>query len=271
VSLSLALAARHGAALIFCTAVDHAAIIAECAVPQGSLDPTPILSGLDDAARVLLHGMTQRAQAAGVAATSVLLDGPPAGAIVTQAQSASVDAVVMGTQGKGGLERFFLGSTAEGVLRSARVPTFVVHPDDAVAAQPFAHMLVALDDSEPAAAAAAFAFALARADGARVTLARAIGAPAQRAAADAALRNAAEAASSNGVETATVVLEGEPVAELLRAAAALGADAIVAGTHARHGLGRWFLGSVAAGIVRNGRLPAIVVQGARPENGRGHQ
>jgi nucleotide-binding universal stress UspA family protein len=262
-ALSLALAARHGSELVFGTAVNHAAVIAECAVPQGSLDPTPILNELDDAARALVNGFARRAQDSGAAASAVLLDGAAAPAIVAEAQAVAADAIVMGTQGKRGLERLFLGSTAEGVLRNARVPIFIVHPDDTGATRPLRHIFVATDDSEPAVAAASFAISLAGAERARLTLACAIETPGDKSRAEALLQRVADSASSQYVEAATLVLEGEPVAELLGAAEAQRADAIVVGTHARRGLELFFLGSVAAGIVRGGRLPAIVVPATR--------
>jgi nucleotide-binding universal stress UspA family protein len=263
-ALSVALAARHGSELLFCTAVDHAAIIAECAVPQGALDPTPILDQLDLTARTLVDGFALSAKRTGAAATAVLLDGAAAPAIVAEAEARAADAIVMGTQGKRGLERLFLGSTAEGVLRSAHVPTFIVHPGDAGAARPFAHIFVAIDDSEPAAAAAAFALELARNEQARLTLAHAIEKPGQRTGAEALLQRVAASAATRGVATVTVVVEGEPVAALLRAASELDVDVIVVGTHARRGLDLFLQGSVAAGIVRGGGLPVVVVPTGPP-------
>ncbi|MBD5654946.1 MAG: universal stress protein, partial [Candidatus Eremiobacteraeota bacterium] len=100
----------------------------------------------------------------GVVAKTAVLDGPSAEAIVAYAKERKVDAIVMGTQGKGGLERLFLGSTADGVLRRAEVPVFVVPPaandDDAT----FGRIFVAVDDSDPSDAAVDFALGLAAVD-----------------------------------------------------------------------------------------------------------
>ncbi|HEX5415118.1 MAG TPA: universal stress protein [Chloroflexota bacterium] len=46
-------------------------------------------------------------------------------AIIAQAQSWPADLIVMGTHGRGGIERFVLGSVAEGVARGAPVPVLL--------------------------------------------------------------------------------------------------------------------------------------------------
>jgi nucleotide-binding universal stress UspA family protein len=70
---------------------------------------------------------------------------PAAEAIL--AAAASADLVVMGTHGRHGLKRWWLGSVAERVLRETRTPLLVVHASetDRVASQPdhlFDHTLV---------------------------------------------------------------------------------------------------------------------------------
>ncbi len=260
IELGVALALRHGSELIFCTAVNHAAVIAECAVPQGVLDPTPVLAAVDDAARAILGEVAKRAENAGVSATTVLLDGSPASAIVEHARECAADAIVMGTQGKHGVERFFLGSTADGVLRSTHVPTFVVHPTGLREPPVFKTILAAVDESETCAAATAFALALARLEGARVVLCTAIAT--EQPSEDAArllLDEAAQSASPLAVATDTTIARGEPVDALLRTAVQVEADLIAIGTHGRRGLRRLFLGSVAEGVVRRSPIPVVVV------------
>ncbi len=136
--------------------------MAAAATPEGGYIPAQIIvQEFDDVAKSALQEASSRATAAGVRCTTVLLEGRAAGAIVAFAQEHAIDAIVMGTQGKRGLERAFLGSTAAGVLRLTDVPTFVVHAFDDAPIQPpeplkvnaFRRILVALDDSDPADAA----------------------------------------------------------------------------------------------------------------------
>jgi len=65
-----------------------------------------------------------RARKAGVRARTLLLSGVPYEQIVRASRRA--DLVVMGTHGRAGLARFFLGSVAERVVTNARCPVLTV-------------------------------------------------------------------------------------------------------------------------------------------------
>jgi nucleotide-binding universal stress UspA family protein len=54
--------------------------------------------------------------------------------------------------------------------------------------------------------------------------------------------------------------EGDPVAEILRVAAATGTNLIVLGTHGRTGLGHLLMGSVAEQVVRNATCPVLTLK-----------
>jgi nucleotide-binding universal stress UspA family protein len=62
---------------------------------------------------------------------------------------------------------------------------------------------------------------------------------------------------------AHVVLDA-PALGVARLASALHADLIVVGSHGRHGVVRWLLGSVAEGVVRQASCPVLVVPPAPP-------
>lgn len=67
-----------------------------------------------------------KARTAGVRAGSLLLEGTPADRIVRAARSRRADLIVMGTHGRGGLAKLFLGSVAERVVATARCPVLTV-------------------------------------------------------------------------------------------------------------------------------------------------
>jgi nucleotide-binding universal stress UspA family protein len=67
-----------------------------------------------------------RARQAGVRATSALLEGTPADRIVRAAKRARADLIVMGTHGRGGLAKLFLGSVAERVVATSSCPVLTV-------------------------------------------------------------------------------------------------------------------------------------------------
>jgi nucleotide-binding universal stress UspA family protein len=59
--------------------------------------------------------------------------GDPATTICEVAKELGVDVIVVGSHGRTGFSRLFLGSTSEHVIRHAPCPVLVVHLDDAQA------------------------------------------------------------------------------------------------------------------------------------------
>ncbi len=53
-------------------------------------------------------------------------EGKPSKEIVNIAEDWNADLIVMGTQGKTGLKRLFMGSTAENTLRLSKIPILIV-------------------------------------------------------------------------------------------------------------------------------------------------
>jgi nucleotide-binding universal stress UspA family protein len=85
-----------------------------------------ILDGARDGARTRLAALVVRARRAGVRARGVLVEGTPFDRIVRVARAERADLVVMGTHGRTGLGRFFLGSVAERVVATSPVPVLTV-------------------------------------------------------------------------------------------------------------------------------------------------
>ena len=56
----------------------------------------------------------------------VVIEGDPARAILEFAKQNKVDLIIMGTLGKGGLERFLLGSVTDKVVRHSKTSVLVV-------------------------------------------------------------------------------------------------------------------------------------------------
>jgi nucleotide-binding universal stress UspA family protein len=74
----------------------------------------------------LVDGAVESARLRGIPANGHVLRGEPAYEIVVFAAKHEADAIVMGTHGRSGLKRLFMGSVAEAVLRSASCPVIVV-------------------------------------------------------------------------------------------------------------------------------------------------
>jgi nucleotide-binding universal stress UspA family protein len=73
-----------------------------------------------------ISALAARAKKRGVRVRTVLLDGAPWEAITRAARARRVSVVVMGTHGRGGLARLFLGSVAERVVARAPCPVLTV-------------------------------------------------------------------------------------------------------------------------------------------------
>jgi nucleotide-binding universal stress UspA family protein len=250
--------------------------------PEDALDAEFRMQELD-----YLDGVVPKLSAAGMQATSSLLDGRTVvEALAEHAAVSGADLVVMTTHGRGPLSRFWLGSVADALMRRLTAPLLLIRPreDDApslAAALPLRRVLVPLDGSEEAEAVLQPAADLAGAD-AEYTLFRVVdplpvvgldaplysprgdGPPSRR------LQIAAEEARAylDGparrlrgrgarVETRTAV-DPSPGAAILYGAAAAKCDLIALATHGRGGLARLLLGSVADKVVRGAAVPVLV-------------
>ncbi|MCX9012519.1 MAG: universal stress protein [Candidatus Methanoperedens sp.] len=70
--------------------------------------------------------VADKAQAEGLEVERYTVEGHPAEEIRKFAEENSVDLIAMGTLGKSGLDRFLLGSVAEKVVRTSKIPVLVV-------------------------------------------------------------------------------------------------------------------------------------------------
>jgi nucleotide-binding universal stress UspA family protein len=83
------------------------------------------------------------------------------------------------------------------------------------------------------------------------------------------LRELASVAASNGARARLRVAHGEVVQAILEVTADVGAGLIVLGTHARRGISRLALGSVAESVLRESPVPVLTVRsGHGPVHGR---
>ena len=73
-----------------------------------------------------LAALTAKAKKSGVKVVGLTADGSPAQQIVRVARSKRFDLVVIGTHGRTGLAKFFLGSVAGRVVSTAPCPVLTV-------------------------------------------------------------------------------------------------------------------------------------------------
>jgi nucleotide-binding universal stress UspA family protein len=126
---ALALALRllgPASRLVVVTVVNEAPLIAESAVSAAAYDPTELFDAMDEEGRTLIADAVSRCATAQVTPVTELVHDTPVPAILAAAKKHACDLIVMGTHGRSGIERFFVGSTTEGVLRQSPVPVLTV-------------------------------------------------------------------------------------------------------------------------------------------------
>jgi nucleotide-binding universal stress UspA family protein len=118
------LARVHGAGLEFVYVVNTAAF--------ANLPMETSWEGVRESLREEGRAALEAAERAvdGVDTEGHVLEGSPPREIVALAQRSGADLVVMGTHGRGGLNRILIGSVAERVVRSSPVPVLTVHVGD---------------------------------------------------------------------------------------------------------------------------------------------
>jgi len=66
------------------------------------------------------------AQEKEVAFESVVVEGNPGSEIISYAESAGMDIIILGAVGRTGLDKFLLGSVAEKVVRNSKIPVLTI-------------------------------------------------------------------------------------------------------------------------------------------------
>jgi nucleotide-binding universal stress UspA family protein len=90
------------------------------------MSPGEVLSTLESSGEDALESVRERARERNVTLTGTVATGPPARVILDYAAENEIDLVAMGTHGRSGMKRHFLGSVTENVVRNAELPVFCV-------------------------------------------------------------------------------------------------------------------------------------------------
>jgi nucleotide-binding universal stress UspA family protein len=239
---------------------------------------------LRDAARRLREATEVDAEVA-------LVEGRADQAIQARVKASGADLVVMATHGRGALERAWLGSVADRLVRDLHMPILLVRPVegepvDLSSPVTLDRMVVTLDGSELAESVLDPALELAEALGLPVVLKRVIGVrmdlespyiphaahayheqvEQERTEAREYLAQVGEEASRRGAKVAALDVDQGPAARtILDTIDADGRDVLAMATHGRGGLRRMLLGSVSDKVVRAATGPVLLV---RPDGDR---
>jgi nucleotide-binding universal stress UspA family protein len=236
-----------------------------------AIDTAEILRSAEQAAAQELKRVAARARDAGVPADSEVRVGDVYDEIQAATSRLKPELVVMGTHGRRGAERWFMGSTTEKLLRRSPVPVLAIRGTDETrrVAAPFRHILVTTDFSSGTSDALAYALSLARENQSKVTLLHVV----HLIAADLS-NNYREKATElyykdlealvppevrKWCDVVTRVESGIPYRVILRLLEVEKVDLLVMNIHGKGMLDRALLGSTADRVVRGASCPVLMV------------
>jgi nucleotide-binding universal stress UspA family protein len=204
--------------------------------------------------------------------------------ILNQIEGLGIDLLVIGSHGRSGFQKLFLGSVTEKVLRKATCPVLVVprRAPDAGQAAPvrFARILCPVDFSDSSLKALTYALRIAQEDNAHLAVMHSIEIPpelrehypiesgldidqlhaAARAESLRRLRELVPESARTYCTVETLVREGAAYRQVLGLAAEQHIDLIVMGVHGRGALDLMVFGSNTARVIRTAECPVLIVR-----------
>ena len=258
--------------------------VIEEALPPG-VNRAPTSDGVPNETRTTLERDLRRVltarRASDVKVEISLRNGNVVQEILAQAKTSRPDLMVIGSHGRGGIQRLVLGSVAEKVLRLARCPALTVRRGVRLVRRsrsPFATILCPTDFSAAANKAVAYAKRLAQEADAKLILMTAVewpfgdevtsGAVAElqksiASNASDALTRLLPRPASNGPRAQAIVAVGKASAAIVKVARARSVDLIVMGVSGRGALDVAILGSTTHHVIREGAWPVLTVRTGR--------
>lgn len=124
VALTASFAPAFATTVVACNAIDMSPLYDNAdAYP---FDPQAILKDMRAEGNAVVARSLKRAGLDEAAVTVTIVEGKTAAVLLNAAQQCAATVIVMGSHGRRGLRRFFLGSVAEEVVRSSTLPVLIV-------------------------------------------------------------------------------------------------------------------------------------------------
>jgi nucleotide-binding universal stress UspA family protein len=236
-----------------------------------ALDTVEIMKSLEQSATEEMKRLLARTREAGVRAEVEIRVGDVYDEIKRAIQVQKPELVVMGTHGRRGVERWFMGSTTEKLMRHSPVPLLTISAsgEKLSAAPRFRRIMVTTDFSDGTPDALAHAFSVAQENEAQITLLHVV----HDVAADISgkyrdslirgvekqLQDLIPAEAKNWCDVNTRVETGVPYRIILRMLEDEKVDLLVMNIHGKGMLDRAMLGSTAERVVRAASCPVMLI------------
>lgn len=122
----VAIASAFGATVYALNVVDVGAV----ATASDVTPPSEMVARLEADGETATAAVAERSRDADLEAVTEVREGVPSRTLLDYADENDVDLVAMGTHGRTGFDRYFLGSVTEKVVRHAEMPVLSVHEPD---------------------------------------------------------------------------------------------------------------------------------------------
>lgn len=205
---------------------------------------------------------------------AVVCEGEAHDVIVNVATERNANLVTMGTHGRKGFKRLFMGSVASRVIASSPCDVMLVKKPCEHCLGQYQSILISFDGSELSKKALKRACELSKIDGSEITALYVIPHYEEMMEffatsgikesllhdAERILQNASEIASSEEVTIKTEVAEGHAAEKIVETAKRLKSDLIIRGPHGWSGVNKAIIGSVIENVVVNASCPVLVIK-----------
>jgi nucleotide-binding universal stress UspA family protein len=236
---------------------------------QYVVDPSDIMSAIQASSAEEMDKLVAGLKGTGVRTETQLRLGDVYDEIKQAIEEVKPDLIVMGTHGRRGVERWFMGSTTEKLLRHSPVPLVTIGATGEKPLTPPRRILVTTDFSEGTSDALAFAFSVAQENESEVTLLHVvndIAGDVSRRYRDSLingvrkqLEDMVPAEARNWCNIVTRVETGVPHRIIKRVLEDERIDLLVMNIHGKGMLDRALLGSTADRVVRTAGCPVMLI------------
>jgi nucleotide-binding universal stress UspA family protein len=193
----------------------------------------------------------------------LICEGEPHDVIVEIATARHADLIAIGTHGRKGLKKLFLGSVTSRVIVSSPCDVLVVKKPCEKCTGKYESILLPFDGSDFSKKALEQACELSRIDGSRITAVYVIPRHEEMIEffdAEKITQKARVIARDHGVKINSEIAEGDEAGKIIETANRLKNDLIVSGTHGRKGLDKAIMGSVIENVIITASCPVLVVK-----------
>jgi nucleotide-binding universal stress UspA family protein len=233
------------------------------------INTAEIAKAMEEASTREMKKLAAKMKSRGVAAETRIRVGAVHDVIKRAISALKPDLIAMGTHGRTGIDRWFLGSETEWLMRHTPVPVLTISAKERLREPAFRKILVTTDFSEGTADALDYAFSIAQENKSRITLLHVVNDIAMDVSrkyrdsiiegVNSKLEEMVPEEAWDWCDIRTKVEVGHPYRLIERTLEKEKPDLLVMNIHGKGMLDRALLGSTAERIVRSAKCPVLLI------------